>query len=127
MNTPELIQHLQPNEIFVFGSNQFARHGAGSALAAMKFGAINGDVPMGLCGQTYGIVTTSFNDEPVTLEFIKAQVSVLYQFAALRSELTFLVTKIGTGIAGFTVKEIAGVFKSMSFKPNNIILPIEFI
>ncbi len=127
MNTPEFIHHLQPNEVFVFGSNQYAQHEAGSAKAAIKFGAIYRDVPIGLCGQSYGILTTSYSDLPVTLEFIKSQVVVLYHFALLRQDLTFLVTKVGTGIAGFTIEEIAGVFKSMTFKPQNIILPIEFI
>jgi len=59
-NTPEIITELNPNEIFVYGSNQYAIHGAGSAKAAVdKFGAIYKDVPMGLCGQSYGIITKS--------------------------------------------------------------------
>ena len=127
MFTPEIITELKPNEIFVYGSNQFAIHGAGSAKAAKdKFGAIYKDVPMGLCGQSYGIITKSFNDIPVNLEFISLQVKTLYCFAVLRPELTFYVTKIGTALAGFTIQEIANVFTSIPFKPSNIILPIEF-
>lgn len=125
--TPEIITSLKDNEIFVYGSNQFARHGAGSAKAAVdKFGAIYKDVPIGLCGQSYGIITKSFNDVEVTLKFIERQVWVLYQFAFLRPELTFYVTKIGTALAGFTIDEIASIFKSMPIQPTNIILPIEF-
>ena len=127
MYTPEIITSLKENEIFVYGSNQFAIHGAGSAKAAVDhFGAIYKDVPMGLCGQSYGIITKSFNDTEVTLKFIERQVWVLYQFAFLRPELTFYVTKIGTALAGFTIEEIAFIFKSMPIVPNNIILPIEF-
>jgi len=33
MNTPENIQSLKSNEIFVFGSNTLGRHGAGAAQA----------------------------------------------------------------------------------------------
>lgn len=125
--TTEIITQLKHNEVFVYGSNQYSRHGAGSALVAKnKFGAIYGDVPMGLCGQSYGIITKSFNDIPVNLEFISLQVKTLYCFAMLRPELTFYVTKIGTALAGFTIQEIANVFTSMPFKPSNIILPIEF-
>ncbi len=124
--TPEIISKLNPKEVFVYGSNQYAQHGAGSALTAMKFGAKYKDVPMGLCGQSYGIITKSFSDWEVTIEFIQCQVETLYRFALLRQDLTFLTTKIGTNLAGFTIEEIAAVFKSMPFKPSNIVLPKEF-
>lgn len=125
--TPENITYLKPNEVFVYGSNQFSRHGSGSAKAAVdKFGAIYGDVPMGLCGQSYGIITKSFNSVDVDLKFIERQIWVLYQFAFLRPDLTFYVTKIGTALAGFTINEIASLFKSLPIQPENIILPIEF-
>lgn len=124
--TSEIIKHLKPNEVFVYGSNQYAKHGAGSAKSALNFGAKYGDVPIGLCGQSYGIVTKSFSDLHVSLEFVRSQVEVLYYFALLRQDLTFYVTKIGTALGGFTVEEIAGVFKSMVYNPTNVILPIEF-
>lgn len=123
--TPEIVNILKPNEVFVYGSNQYAIHGAGAAKAALNFGAIYKDVPIGLCGQTYGIVTKSFNDKPVTLQFIKQQVKVLYSFAELRPDLTFLVTKIGTALAGFSTEDIATIFKSLD-TPENVILPVEF-
>ncbi len=116
--TPEHIDTLKPNEIFVFGSNEFGRHGSGSAKKALEFGAQHG-VPIGLCGQTYGIVTMG------SLGFIQRQIEVMYYFAELRPELTFLVTKIGTGIAGYTVEEIHKLFVSLD-KPENVILPKEF-
>ncbi len=125
--TPEFIVTLQPNEVFVYGSNQYAIHGAGAAKTAVnKFGALYKNVPIGLCGQSYGIVTKSFSDLHVSLEFIKSQIETLYYFALLRQDLKFYVTKIGTELAGFTIEQIASLFKSMPFKPTNIILPIEF-
>lgn len=126
--TQEMITSLPKNHIFVYGSNQYARHGAGSAKTAVeKFGAISEDVPMGLCGQSYGIITKSFSDLHVSLEFIKFQIQTLYYFALLRQDLTFHVTKIRTNLAGFTTEEIASVFKTaMPFNCNNIILPKEF-
>lgn len=126
--TPEIITQLQPNEIFVFGTNQYSRHGGGAALiAAEKFGALNGIAPHGLCGNSYGIITTSFNEVPVTIGFVSMQVELLYQFARVRPDLTFYVTKIGTGIAGFSMEEIANVFRMLDdFRPHNIVLPKEF-
>lgn len=125
--TPEIITSLPENNIFVWGSNQYGINGAGSALAAVKyFGAKNG-CPIGLVGQSYGIVTKSFNDVEITLQDIKHQIQVLYSFAKLRPDLTFWVTKIGCGLAGFTIDDITALFISLSrTKPNNIILPKEF-
>ena len=55
--TPERIDSLEPNEVFVFGSNLEGIHGGGAALTAwLKFGAIWGQ-GAGLQGQSYGIPT----------------------------------------------------------------------
>lgn len=126
--TPEVITELNRNEIFVYGSNQYARHTAGSAkVAAEKFGAVMDTAPMGLVGQSYGIITISYNDQSVTTGLIGDQVMLLYKFALLRRELTFYVTKIGTGIAGFSIEQIAEIFRAYEFiRPENVILPIEF-
>lgn len=126
--TPEIIEKLKPNEVLVYGSNQYARHDGGAArIANERFGAQYENGAIGLVGQSYGIITTSFNDTPVTISFIKDQVKVLYGFAWLRPDLTFFVTKIGTGIAGFSIEKIADIFETFRLQqPNNIILPIEF-
>ena len=52
---------------------------------------------------------------------------MLYKFASVLPDLIFYVTKIGTGIAGWGLELIAGLFKDREyFRPSNIILPIEF-
>lgn len=127
IHTPENITELKANEIFVYGSNQYAQHNGGAAKKALDFGANYGNCPMGLCGNTYGIITTSFNEEPINIGFIRTQIDLLYKFAAIRPDLTFYVTKIGTGIAGWGIELIAAIFRDREyFRPSNIILPIEF-
>lgn len=55
--TPENINSLKPNEVFVFGSNLAGHHDGGAARAAVKkFGAIMGQ-GVGLQGQSYAIPT----------------------------------------------------------------------
>jgi hypothetical protein len=55
--SPDFINYLKENEIFVFGSNLEGMHGGGAARAAYnKFGAIWGQ-GVGLQGQSYGIPT----------------------------------------------------------------------
>lgn len=100
--TSNHIERLQPNEIFVFGSNLSGHHGGGAALLAMnKWGAIWGQ-GVGLQGQTYGIPTMQGG-----VETIRPYVDEFIQFANKHPEMTFLVTEIGCGIAGFTPQEIA--------------------
>jgi hypothetical protein len=123
--TPEIITELLHNEVFVYGTNNLAQHDGGAAKSSLKWGSIYGDCPIGLCGNTYGIVTTSFNDQPITLAFIQSQIETLYQFAYVRPDLIFLVTKIGCGIAGWSINQIAPLFTSL-VTPSNIILPKEF-
>ena len=72
--TPELITSLEPNEVFVFGSNLKGMHGGGAAyIAYRKFGAIMGQ-GVGLQGQSYGIPTMQGGVEtirPYVDEFIE--------------------------------------------------------
>ena len=115
--TPEFITELQPNEIFVFGSNLKGMHGGGAAYVAYrKFGAIMGQ-GVGLQGQSYGIPTMQGG-----VETIKPYVDEFITFAKEHQNLTFLVTRIGCGIAGFTDDEIAPLFEK-AHDVENIVLP----
>jgi hypothetical protein len=115
--TPERITELKPNEIFVFGSNLQGMHGGGAAhIAYRKFGAIMGQ-GVGLQGQSYGIPTMQGG-----VETIRPYVDEFIEFAKAHQELTFLVTRIGCGIAGFTDEEISPLFKEAR-DVENIVLP----
>ena len=118
--TSSCIKELQPNEIFVFGSNLEGQHGGGAALLAYrKWGAIWGQ-GVGLQGQTYGIPTMQGG-----VETIAPYVDEFIRFAQEHPKLIFLVTEIGCGIAGFRPKEIAPLFKE-AVKVENIHLPQRF-
>jgi len=115
--TPEFITSLRPNEIFVFGSNLQGMHGGGAAYTAhRKFGAVMGQ-GVGLQGQSYAIPTMQGG-----VETIRPYVNEFIAFAKAHPELTFLVTRIGCGIAGFTDEEISPLFAE-AHGVENIILP----
>lgn len=115
--TPEFITELQPGEIFVFGSNLQGAHAGGAArIAYNNFGAIWGQ-GVGLQGQSYGIPTMQGG-----VETVRPYVNEFIQFAKDHPELTFLVTRIGCGIAGFTDAEMAPLFEK-AHSIENIILP----
>ena len=118
--TPERITSLRADEVFVFGSNLAGMHGGGAARAAFeKFGAVWG-CGVGLQGQSYAIPTMQGG-----VETIKPYVDEFIKFADCHPELTFLVTRIGCGIAGFTDEEIAPLFVRAINLPN-VHLPKEF-
>ena len=116
--TPERIEHLEPHEIFVFGSNLAGAHGGGAAYTAYrKYGAIWGQ-GVGLQGQSYAIPTMQGG-----VDTIRPYVDEFIAFAKVHPELTFLVTRVGCGIAGFTNKEISPLFSEAHAVPN-IVLPL---
>ncbi len=118
--TPNRIDSLGRNEIFVFGSNLQGMHAGGAARAAVeRFGAIMGQ-GVGLQGQSYAIPTMQGG-----VNTIKPYVDEFIRFADCHPEMTFLVTRIGCGIAGFTDAEIAPLFAG-AVNVENIHLPQEF-
>lgn len=119
--TPDFITELRPNEIFVFGSNLQGNHAGGAARIARKhFGAIYGQ-GVGLQGQSYAIPTMQGG-----VETIAPYVNEFIEFAKQHPELTFLVTRIGCGIAGFEPTEIAPLFRQ-ALSLANVILPEDFV
>ena len=119
--TPDFITELGPNDIFVFGSNIAGAHAGGAArLANQKFGAVWGQ-GVGFQGNTYAIPTMQGG-----VETIQPYVDEFIEFAKDHPELTFYVTKIGCGIAGFSEEEIAPLFKN-AIGISNIRLPEDFV
>lgn len=119
--SPQWITTLADDEIFVFGSNLEGLHGGGAALLAYeRFGAIWGQ-GTGLQGKSYGIPTMHGG-----IDAIAPYVDEFIAFAREHRELKFLVTEIGCGIAGFTVEEMAPLFKD-AIDEENIYLPQRFI
>lgn len=119
--TSEYINTLKEGEIFVFGSNLQGIHGKGSALTARKFGAKIG-VGEGLHGKTYALPTKRTPYEPLTLLEITFNISEFIDIAKSKPHLTFLVTKVGCGNAGFEESQIKPLFEAAK-DIKNIILP----
>ena len=116
------VTRLASNEVFVFGSNLQGLHGGGAAHYAYEhFGAEWGQ-GVGLYGQSYAIPTMQGG-----VATIKPYVDGFIQFATAHSELDFLVTEIGCGIAGFTPQDIAPLFfRIIEDDIRNVYLPESF-
>ena len=119
--TPEHITGLAPDEIFVFGSNLDGIHAGGAARVAYeRFGAVWGQ-GVGLQGQSYAIPTMQGG-----VETIRPYVEQFFDLAREWDQTTFLVTRIGCGIAGFTDEEIAPLFAE-ALDLYNVVLPRSFV
>ncbi len=113
------ISSLGANEIFVFGSNIHGAHGGGAAWYAHKnFGAEWG-VGEGLTGRTYALPTMEVKAS------MKKAVDNFINCAKQHPELTFLVTAVGCGIAGYTPSEVAPLFREAAML-KNVYLPKVF-
>lgn len=128
--SPDNITELNyVNEVMVYGSNKLAKHGAGAAKQALKFGAKYG--VNGYCGNTYGLITTDLNvpQRPsIPMSLLQDEVDKFILFAKNNTHLTFLVTEVGCGLAGFTVEEVAPLFKPVLLNSiTNIRLPKRFV
>lgn len=118
--TPEWIDDLQENQVFVFGSNLAGMHGGGAArIARLRFGAVMGK-GVGMQGRSYAIPTMQGGTKT-----IRPYVNDFIAYAKEHPELTFLVTPIGCGIAGFEPEDIAPLFEEAS-NVENIWLPKSF-
>ena len=123
--TPDYIDTLLPNQIFVFGSNTLGYHtGGASGTARKRFGAIWGQ-PEGLQGQSYAIPVDYGKDVRKDAE-VKSAVERFITFAKEHSKLFFLVTRVGCGLAGYQDKEMAVFFKD-ALELKNVSLPKSFV
>ncbi len=112
-----LISTLKPNQIFVFGSNLAGRHGKGAALYAKQhFGAVYG-IGVGPTGRCYAIPTKDSRLNVLPLHVIKTYIDNFVTYAKQHPELEFLLTPVGTGLAGYSIEQLENILPEL---PDNI-------
>jgi hypothetical protein len=114
---------LSSEPVFVFGSNLSGRHGRGAALRAREHhGAVSGK-GVGLQGASYAIPTKDHALRGLPLDQIAHYVNRFIEFAKEHTEMTFQVTRVGCGMAGYSDKQMAPLFAGA---PENCRLPEEW-
>jgi hypothetical protein len=127
------VTSLQPNQIFVFGSNPEGRHGAGAAKYAKdNFGAIYGQGE-GLQGQSYALPTkdlrikTNNSLRSISAEDITNNIKKLYEVAKENPTKEFLVSDYSeSNLNGYTGQEMADMFTAAGPIPSNIVFNENF-
>ena len=110
----DMITELRPGQVIVVSTNALGAHIGGAAQYAHKHFGLKWGIGEGLSGQTYALPTMSG-----IADF--AQAAMRFQmFAELSPDLTFFLTKVGCGIAGYDERLISGLFLT---HPSNVIRP----
>lgn len=137
--TPEHIEDLHPCEVFVFGSNAAGNHyGGAAAVAYQRFGAIWG-VGEGLRGNSYALPTLDRTMKRVSVGALKYSLREFLRVVECNPGYTFLLTKIGCGIAGWDIAQMGFLFWQVAQEfysgkwypyvgclPENLVIPEEF-
>lgn len=127
--TPENIgpEDMFPNGVFVFGSNTAGVHGSGAAkFAKLWFGAKQG-VGEGLVENSYAFPTLNADSHgglklvKRSIAEISTSVSTFEACVQQHPELTFWLTKVGCGLAGYAGEWMKSWFITMEFQ--NLIKP----
>ncbi len=112
-----------PEWVWVFGSNLAGRHGAGAAkVAKVSFSAQFG-CGRGPTGRAYAIPTKDANLKVIEIDQIEQSIADFILYAKLHPELSFFVTRVGCGLAGYKDEQIASYFINA---PENCSLPVQW-
>lgn len=121
------------DQVFVFGSNLQGDHAGGAAKFAVDFRGARMAQGQGYASRwvahertdvkSYALPTMAMLGVVLTLEGVQAAVTLFKVFAYVNENLTFFVTPVGCGIAGFKHEDIAPMFADA---PLNCLLPPEW-
>lgn len=110
------VQMSRSEMIFVFGSNTSGHHGAGAALTAKLHHGAEAGRGEGLSGKSYALPTCGpWNGRKFpALSHREVELAIyrFIQFTMQHPEVTFKVTRVGCGLAGYEDKDIAPLFRN---------------
>lgn len=119
-----MITSLKNDQIFVFGSNLGGIHTGGAAKQAKEqFGAIEGHGE-GYQGQSYAFPTLTSLYQKRPMVRLKQSVKKLYECCEKYPHKQFLMTSVGTGIAGYEIEFMKSIFAKPY--PRNLVMPQEW-
>jgi hypothetical protein len=113
--------------VFVFGSNLAGRHNeSGAAKHAADFYYAEHGTGVGPTGMAYAIPTKDEKLKVLPLSTIESHFANFVDYAIANPDTTFEVTPFGTGLAGYSKKQIAAIISKYKL-PSNIVLSTTWI
>lgn len=113
LTKPNMIETLEPNQIFVFGSNADGKHAGGAAKQAFEHFGAEWGVGEGVTGQCYAVDTMS------GVEKLTNGLEDFLRYAKKHQSKEFLLTKVGQGIAGYTQHHVQEMLDIAAYRVNN--------
>lgn len=124
--TPEKIETLKANEVFVFSGNLAGAYLFGTSRIATAWGAVR-SIRFGMSGRTYAIpVIDADLKTKLPLSKIKIYVDHFIDEAKAHEKRVYLVTPIGVGLGVYRPSEIAPLFAEC-LEMDNVSLPRQFL
>ncbi len=113
--TKVLSKIYRKSTVFVFGSNMAGNHAGGAARTALQyFGAMQG-VGRGWSGQK---LCHSHHERAFATDALVCKFSMILMTVKIYTKnhpkMTYFITSVGCGIAGYKTEEIAPMFKGIS-------------
>lgn len=119
--TPNEINHLEADEVYVFCSNADGHHQDDAARYAVEhFGAIDGQAE-GMQGQSYAIPSTGVSFEEMNQAIVR-----FTEFAVMHPEKKFFVTSHGWDFGEYKGWDVAPLFRQ-AYSFGNVYLPMQFM
>lgn len=115
--TNSFITDLKPNQIIVVGTNMNGEHLGGAAAQAHRSFGLEWGVVEGISGHTYAFPTLTKNMKQFLPTMLRNPADRLKRYATSNPDIEFLLTPVGTGIAGYPKEVIEELFRSL---PENI-------
>ncbi len=106
---------------FVFGSNLAGIHGAGAALDACLYWGAEESVGEGPTGHAYALPTKDENIKTRSYAEVEASIIKFIDYAKDNPTILFLLTPVGTGLAGLDKRIIWSYLKKHGL-PSNVVL-----
>lgn len=112
--------------VFVFGSNLSGIHGAGAAWDAAQHWGAEWGVGQGPTGDAYALATK--DEDIITLSYdrVRENISDFFDYARTQPETLFLLTPVGTGLAGLDKRIIWSYCRSLGI-PSNVALTSSWV
>lgn len=112
---------MTPGAIFVFGSNEAGIHGRGAAHHAKTYyGAIWGQ-GNGRQGMSYAIPTKDAALRVLPLSQIREYFAEFVEYARLTPGMIFILTPIGTGLAGYSKSRVTNMVREFTLSDNVVL------
>lgn len=115
-----MIVTLEEHERFVFGSNICGSHAGGAALQAFDDFDAEMGIGEGLTGDCYAFPTLNENMQQYSEGELVSIRAAFYRCCRAHPDLTFLLTKVGCGLANYSEDYMKNLFRDA---PSNVVKP----